>query len=246
MSKKYLQFYSKSVKRLDPKLYPDIARELPDDAMKHLSNFSEHDVEYDGHMYPTVEHAFQALKYSCTENPELVDVIREQYKNKTANEAKSSGSRSGMKKMNVALNIRCWDERKDGIMRTLIESKISRHPEIQQILEVVRDKNYILIHHARTDMEWGAHVNHDEAKNITGIKEGANKLGEIYMSFANTPPPPSRKARKARSERTISDSSTDDDEWYEKNGLKRRKTPSAGGTKKKRKHKHRRNTKRRI
>ena len=37
---KFVLFYSKSAKRLDPKLYPDIAHLLPDNAMKDLSNFS--------------------------------------------------------------------------------------------------------------------------------------------------------------------------------------------------------------
>jgi ribA/ribD-fused uncharacterized protein len=175
-------------------MYPDIARKLPDDAMKHLSNFSEHDVEYDGYVYPTVEHAFQALKYSCTEKPELVNAIREQYKNKTANEAKSSGSKAGMKKMNVSLNLKCWDNKKDSIMRALIQSKLQRHPEILEILSVVRDNGYTLVHHARTDMEWGAHVNYDDEKHITGIKEGVNKLGEIYMSFLPTSAAPTSAA----------------------------------------------------
>jgi ribA/ribD-fused uncharacterized protein len=161
--------------------------------MKYLSNFSEHDVQYDGYLYPTVEHAFQALKYSCTENPELVNVIREQYKNKTANEAKSSGSKAGMKKMNVSLNLKCWDNKKDAIMRALIQSKVQRHPEILGILTVVRDNGYTLVHHARTDMEWGAHVNYDDEKHITGIKEGVNKLGEIYnihnIQMSRTPAP---------------------------------------------------------
>jgi hypothetical protein len=62
-------------------------------AMKDLSNFSLFDVEYKGYLYSTIEHAYQALKYSCTKNPELVNTIQDKFANKTAVQAKSSRSK---------------------------------------------------------------------------------------------------------------------------------------------------------
>lgn len=167
---KIIQFHSKSKKT-----------ELPfsETAMKDLSNFSSFDVEYDNHIYPTVEHAFQALKYSCTEKPELVHAIREQYADKDAIAAKSSGGKGAMKKLKVNLDINCWNTVKDEIMKKLIASKISRHPEIRQIIEIAKQHNYRLVHFSRTDMYWGAHVN----ESGTEIKDGLNKLGEIYMGY---------------------------------------------------------------
>ena len=167
---KIIQFHSKS-KETPPPFSPS--------AMKDLSNFSPFDVEYDNYVYPTVEHAFQALKYSCSENPEMVNVIREQYADKDAIAAKSSGSKSTMKKLKVTLDITCWNNVKDDIMRKLIASKISRHPEIRKIVDLAKEHNYVLVHFSRSDMYWGAHVD----KTGTEIKEGSNKLGEIYMSY---------------------------------------------------------------
>jgi len=53
-----MKFHSKS------KVLPKTSQ-LPPTAMRDLSNFSKHDVEYEGKVYPTVEHAFQAQKGNC-------------------------------------------------------------------------------------------------------------------------------------------------------------------------------------
>ena len=167
-SSKTMQFHSKA--KLLPKSSP-----FPTTAMKDLSNFSEHDVEYQGKIYPTVEHAYQSQKYTCTEKPELVEMVRTL---KTALEAKSAGSKSGMKKNGVTLDMECWNKKKLNLMKELIQSKIERHPEIKEILAIVKREGIQLVHFSRTDMEWGAHVEEDGT-----IKRGNNLLGEIYMSF---------------------------------------------------------------
>ena len=169
-----IQFHSKS---------KDATQPFTKSAMRDLSNFSTFDVVYQGKIYKTVEHAFQALKYSCTERPELVDVVRNDTANKDSFAAKQSGSKTAMKKHGVSLNIECWDKHKNKIMQELILSKISRHPEIRQILKVAKNNNIHLVHFSRTDMYWGAHVTPDSS----AIKKGENHLGRIYMSFYNSP-----------------------------------------------------------
>ena len=170
-----VQFHSKSKNALPP---------FTPSAMRDLSNFSDFDVVYQGDEYKTVEHAFQALKYSCTERPELVDVVRNATANKDALAAKQSGSKTAMAKHGVTLNVECWNNRKNQIMRELIMSKITRHLEIRQILRVARNNNIHLVHFSRSDMYWGAHVTPDSS----GIKKGENQLGRIYMSFYDSSP----------------------------------------------------------
>jgi ribA/ribD-fused uncharacterized protein len=165
-----IQFHSKS-KKTEPPFTPS--------AMKDLSNFSDHDVMYEGYRYPSVEHAFQALKYSCTGRPELVDIVRENFANKTAVEAKSSGGKGAMKKWKVELDIGCWERKKVAIMKALIASKIERHPEIKQIINTAKMNNMELVHFSRSDMYWGAHVNEEG----TAIKNGQNMLGKLYMTY---------------------------------------------------------------
>ncbi len=95
----------------------------------------------------------------------------------TPEAAKSAGSKSGMKKYGVILDVRSWNEKKLEIMNSLIQSKIERHIEIQQILRIVKERNIHLVHFSRMDMEWGAHVDTDGI-----ISKGENLLGNIYMS----------------------------------------------------------------
>ena len=168
-----IQFHSKS-KKTEPPFAPT--------AMKDLSNFSDHSVVYGGNTYKSVEHAFQALKYSCTNRPELVDIVRVKFADKTAVEAKSSGSRAAMIKWKVELNIACWEKQKVGIMRDLIASKMERHPEIRQTIKTAKENNITLVHFSRSDMYWGAHVTDDG----TAIKKGQNMLGNLFMSYYNT------------------------------------------------------------
>jgi len=60
-----------------------------------------------------------------------------------------------MKKYNVTLDIECWNQKRESLMRDLIKSKIARHPEIQEILSIVKREGIKLVHFSRTDMDWG-------------------------------------------------------------------------------------------
>ena len=148
-------------------------------AMRDLSNFSSFDVVYEGNVYSTVEHAYQALKYSCTTNPDLVHSIRDEFSTKTAVQAKSSGSKKEMKKRGVVLDVSKWNECNLGIMKNLISSKLSRHTHLQQILTTASENKVYLVHFSRMDMYWGAHTNSEQ----TAIIKGSNYLGRIYMSL---------------------------------------------------------------
>jgi ribA/ribD-fused uncharacterized protein len=166
-----LQFHSKSaLLKSSP---------LPDDALRRLSNFSEDPVSYDGHEYPSVEHAYQAQKYLYSNKPEIVSMFYTTGTLKTPAEAKSAGGKTGMKKHGAQLDMARWNNADaDGIMRKLIDSKISKNPYIKSILETAKKNNIRFVHFSRMDMYWGAHVNADGS-----IKKGENKLGEIYNQF---------------------------------------------------------------
>ncbi len=72
-----------------------------------------------------------------------------------------------------------WNECSLDIMKSLIASKLSRHVEIQQIINTANKNNVELIHFSRMDMYWGGHTNFEK----TEITKGHNHLGKIYMSF---------------------------------------------------------------
>ncbi len=172
MPETILQFHSKS------KLLPK-GHVLPPDALRRLSNFSEDPVEFEGHEYPSVEHAFQGQKYKCSNKPEQIESF---YNGtiKTPLDAKSAGSKSGMKKVGAVLDISCWTSKSEDIMRELIASKISKNADIQNILKIAKENNIRFVHFSRMDMIWGAHVDASTQK----ITKGMNKLGEIYNSYS--------------------------------------------------------------
>ena len=152
---------------------------FPSDAPRLLSNFALLDVEYEGKVYPTVEHAFQAQKYCCTDIPEYSEEFTIGGKILTPLAAKQAGSRSGMKKMKTALDVVQWNSIKLGVMTALIRSKVERYPEVRSILLCARSRGIQLVHTSRSDLEWGAHLN--ESK--TGLKRGQNLLGLIYSQI---------------------------------------------------------------
>ncbi len=184
-----MQFHSKA------KLLPADSIFSPT-AMRDLSNFSEFDVEYDGFVYRTVEHAYQALKYLyCSNKPELFEIVREENQKKDALGAKESGGKGGMAKRGAIFDRDgCWDKKQIEIVTKLVASKIERHPEIRKIVQTAKENNIILVHFSRSDMIWGAHVSEDGKS----IKKGDNHLGNIYMSFYDKLSKPPVKVKKSK------------------------------------------------
>ena len=180
-----LQFHSKAKKL--PKSYPNVSPKdtLPEDATYRLSNFSPDSVEYEGHVYPTAEHAYQAqkYKYSSALNPNKNSINPEelmtQFYDGTITdpiEAKRKGSKAGMKKTKYVLNIQKWARDQDAIMDAIIKSKIERSPHIRNIIRISAKQGIRYVHFSRTDMYWGAHFDKDAFE----VTDGLNKLGEIY------------------------------------------------------------------
>jgi ribA/ribD-fused uncharacterized protein len=153
---------------------------IPRDAGRLLSNFSAHPVEFDGVVYPTVEHAFQAQKFRHTTHPEgeafmgfLTDgtIV-------SPREAKEYGGRRSFRELGVVLDQEAWDAASSGIMKELLRCKIERHEVVRSILAGCRRHDYVLLHIARGDMVWGGGV--DEAGEI----RGENRLGRLFMELA--------------------------------------------------------------
>lgn len=176
-----LQFHSKAKKL--PKSYPNVSPKdtLPEDATYRLSNFSPDSVEYDGHVYPTAEHAYQAqkYKYSNTNSNTNPEELMEQFYDGTITDpvdAKRKGSKTGMKKIGVVLDVARWARDQDAIMDAIITSKIERSSHIQNIIRISAKQGIRYVHFSRTDMYWGAHFDKDAFE----VTDGLNKLGEIY------------------------------------------------------------------
>lgn len=146
------------------------------DAARLLSNFASLDVCYNSTIFPSVEHAFQGMKYSFTSKPRLMEEFAVGGSIHSAADAKRAGGRKGMAERGVELDIDQWNANRIEIMRGLIHSKLERHQVIRDIVKSARMHGITLVHTSRSDLDWGAHVNEDR----TGIKAGNNLLGEMY------------------------------------------------------------------
>jgi ribA/ribD-fused uncharacterized protein len=124
-----------------------------------FSNFSPHIVEYKKVLYPTSEHAFQALKFKGTDNPYMKLIV----KCKTPSEAKRLGS---SRKHPIRPD---WEEIKDDLMTDILYSKFSQNDQIKKVLLDTLDKT--LVEHTKNDSYWGD----------GGNGNGRNQLGKCLM-----------------------------------------------------------------
>lgn len=119
-----------------------------------LSNFHKCRVEFEGTVYPSVEHAFQAAK---NPDPEYRSLIA------------AAGSPVTAKRMGKKTQLRSdWEEVKEGIMLELLRSKFS-DPALREKLLATGDAELIEGNN-HWDRYWGV---------CRG--EGLNKLGKLLM-----------------------------------------------------------------
>lgn len=122
-----------------------------------LSNFWPAWVEFEGVMYPTVEHAYVASK-TCLliERAQVLTIPRSQ-----------AGK---VKRIGRTLTLRAdWNEVKLGIMTDLVEQKFFRHPKLSIALLATGNQELVEGNHWN-DTYWGV---------CRGV--GENHLGKILM-----------------------------------------------------------------
>jgi ribA/ribD-fused uncharacterized protein len=166
----YVQFYSGS----------------KDKNIQLLSNLSALNVIYNSKEYPSVEHAYQLMKYEYSEPKDkslaVMEKLYEETKTLSGKEAVTIGKRKRMEKEGVKLNIEEWNKASNSIMEALIMDKIKRHPEIRKILDDIHKSGKKLLHYSLRDMEWGGFFTKDKITGEEGLK-GNNELGKIYMKL---------------------------------------------------------------
>jgi ribA/ribD-fused uncharacterized protein len=124
---------------------------------REFSNFAPFGIELDDAWWPTVEHYYQAQKFT---DPDLRAKIRKAEKPPIA---------KGLADKNKATIRPDWDQLKDEVMHRAVRCKFERHGELKALLLATGDEE--LIESAPTDTYWG--VGRDGT--------GQNKLGQILM-----------------------------------------------------------------
>ncbi|MGB3533852.1 MAG: NADAR family protein [Microcoleaceae cyanobacterium] len=122
-----------------------------------FSNFSPHGIKMNELWWPTVEHYFQAQKFTDTD---YIELIRKAYTPKRAAELGRS------RKLPIKHN---WGEIKDNIMFEAVLKKFQTHKKLAQIL--IETGNQDIVENAPGDYYWGCGAD----------GSGLNKLGEILV-----------------------------------------------------------------
>lgn len=128
-----------------------------DDEYYLLSNFSAHQVEFAGKLYPTVEHAYQAAKFSdeaiaeqvrLAKSPALAKAAAYQFKDQWRPD---------------------WHEIKVEVMTRIVSAKLKQHEEVRQALKKTGTAE--IKENSPVDYFWG----------IGKDGSGQNQMGKIWM-----------------------------------------------------------------
>lgn len=122
-----------------------------------FSNFATFPVFIDGKLWKTVEHYFQANKFT---NPDIIEKISNYSSPMDA--AKEGRNRSNIIKNN-------WEDIKVQVMYKGLYFKFIQHPKLTK--QLLLTGNSIIIEHTKNDSYWAD----------GGDGSGKNKLGELLM-----------------------------------------------------------------
>ncbi len=126
-----------------------------------LDNFSAHSIEWNGVLWQTCEHAYQAAKFDYEGgHSDIVTQI------KTARSPFEAKRIAQVHKDKVKKN---WGKEKVGVMSQIIRLKIKQHHDVRSVLLATGSK--ILVENSRTDNFWGS------GNDYTGF----NYTGRLWM-----------------------------------------------------------------
>lgn len=124
-----------------------------------FSNFSSFQVEFDGRLWPTSEHAYQAMKFEDFEQQETIRAER------------SAHSAMKLAQANPEKYRADWSETKVAWMEKICRAKLEQHSYIKAKLRQTGEDE--LIESSPIDPFWGWGPN----------KDGENHLGKIWMKL---------------------------------------------------------------
>lgn len=127
-----------------------------------LNNFSAHIIDFDGQLYPTSEHAYQAAKCTDPTGREAIRAARSPLQAKIlANE------------IYVATKDPHWETKKVAVVEEILRAKLGQHLEVREALQESGQEE--IVENSPTDYFWG------EGADGSGL----NTLGKLWMKLRN-------------------------------------------------------------
>ncbi len=125
-----------------------------------FNNLSAHAVEFEGKLYPTTEHAYQAVKCLSEEGKEAIRLARSPLQAKNLANITYKSARDPH-----------WEDKKVAVMEAILRAKLAQHAEARDAL--ARSGDEPIVENSPVDYFWG------EGKDGTG----QNQLGKLWMKI---------------------------------------------------------------
>lgn len=126
-----------------------------------LDNFSSFKVEYKGHLYSSLEEAYQAARFIGS-SEEVVEKIKHAH---SAHEAQRIAWANKDKQRSD------WNDVKLNIMEELLRLKMRQNPYVK--IKLLQTEQYLLVEDSPKDSFWG----------WVADRKGANQLGHLWMKL---------------------------------------------------------------
>ena len=126
-----------------------------------LDNFAAFSVEWNGILWPTLEHAYQAAKFEDNSIIQRIQKARSPYEAKSIVREKELASKVSPD----------WNSRKVATMKALMQCKVSQHSLIKEIL--LGTQKARLVENSPFDSFWG----------IGPDGDGKNMIGLLWMEI---------------------------------------------------------------
>lgn len=125
-----------------------------------LSNFSRHSIFLKNKIWPTVEHYYQAQKFTGSKNEELI--------RRTVTPMLAKQLARDISEDLIRMD---WGNIKQKVMFDGLKAKFLQHPDLAELL--ISSEDRILVEHTVNDRYWGD----------AGDGSGENKLGKLLMKI---------------------------------------------------------------
>jgi ribA/ribD-fused uncharacterized protein len=125
-----------------------------------FNNFSAHAIEFRGRLYPTAEHAYQAMKCTDPQGREEIRNARSPLLAKSLANEKYRDARDPH-----------WDSKKLAAVEEILRAKLAQHAEAREAL--INSRGDEIVEDSPTDYFWGAGAD----------GSGQNLLGKIWMKI---------------------------------------------------------------
>jgi len=125
-----------------------------------FNNFSAHAIEFDGRLYPTSEHAYQAAKCTDPQGREAIRNARSPLQAKMLANGLYRAARDPD-----------WGSKKVAVLEEILRAKVAQHPEAQEALR--KSGNEDIIEDSPEDYFWGEGAD----------GSGQNMLGRLWMKI---------------------------------------------------------------